>query len=322
VKPTVLITGSAGQIGSELTQLLRGRYGPENVVTADIKGQDFSQPDAGHHERVDVTVKGDIARVVREYHVTTVYHLAAVLSAIGENDPQLAWSVNIQGLKNVLDVSRETGVAKVFWPSSIAVFGPNAPRKMAPQDASLDPTTMYGVTKVTGELLCNYYFLKYGLDTRCVRYPGLISSRTMPGGGTTDYAVEIFYSAIEKGSYQCFVREDTILPMMYMPDALRAAVELMETEPGLVRRHSGYNLASMSFSAGELAREITKHLPSFRCAFVPDSRQAVADSWPESISDTEARRDWGWVPRYDLSSMTEDMIQKLSARLKGVTIKG
>jgi nucleoside-diphosphate-sugar epimerase len=322
VKPTVLVTGSAGQIGSELIRLLRDRYGPENVVAGIFETREQSILDSGPCEVIDVRSRDQIEAAVRKHHIDTIYHLAAVLSAVGEKDPQHAWDVNMQGLKNVLDVSKERGVTRIFWPSSIAVFGPDAPKKMTPQDAPLNPTTMYGVTKVAGELLCNYYCLKYGLDIRCVRYPGLISNSTKPGGGTTDYAVEIFYDAVKGKSYQCFVRANTVLPMMYMPDALRAAVELMEADAKIVRRHTGYNLAAMSFSAGELAAEIARLIPGFRCTYVPDFRQAVADGWPESISDLDARRDWGWVPRYDLGLMTEDMVLKLSKRLRKTTKKG
>lgn len=320
--PTVLITGSEGQIGSELLNLLRHRYGPHNVVAGTFFRPGRNPRVGPPSEHIDVTIKSELERVVMEYQIDTIYHLAAILSAVGEKDPQLAWTVNMNGLKNVLDVSKDLGVSRVFWPSSIAVFGPDAPKHMTPQRAPLNPTTMYGVTKVSGELLCRYYNLKFGVDTRCVRYPGLISSKTRPGGGTTDYAVEIFYSAIETGRYRCFVRANTVLPMMYMPDALRAAVELMEAEPDLVRRHSGYNLAAMSFSPENLAAEIRKHLPAFKCTYSPDSRQAIADGWPETIDDVEARRDWGWVPRYELGSMTEDMVLKLTARLKGPTKKG
>ncbi|HUI85903.1 MAG TPA: NAD-dependent epimerase/dehydratase family protein [Nitrososphaerales archaeon] len=322
MNPTVLVTGSEGQIGSELTDLLRERCGRQNVVAGSLAAPSRQALDDGPAEQLDVTQKGELERVVKGYRIDTIYHLAAVLSAVGENDPQLAWSVNMQGLKNVLDVSKESGISRVFWPSSIAVFGPDAPKRMTPQDTPLNPTTMYGVTKVSGELLCRYYSLKFGVDVRCVRFPGLISNKTRPGGGTTDYAVEIFYSAIDSGRYTCFVRADTMLPMMYMPDALRGAMELMEAPSGLVKRHSGYNLAAMSFSASELAAEIAKHLPAFVCDYRPDSRQVVADGWPESVSDVDARRDWGWVPRYDLAAMTEDMILKLTARLKGKPKKG
>jgi len=302
--------------------LLREKYGQDSVVAGTYGPPSQASMASGPAEHLDVTVAGEVAKVVEKYRVDTIYHLAAVLSAVGERDPQLAWTTNMHGLKNILDASKDAGVSRVFWPSSIAVFGPDAPKLMTPQDASLNPTTMYGVTKVSGELLCRYYGLKFGLDVRCVRYPGLISNKTRPGGGTTDYAVEIFYGAIERGTYSCFVRADTVLPMMYMPDALRAAVELMEAPPAQVKRHSGYNLAAMSFSASDLAAEIRKHIPGFACVYNPDSRQAVADGWPHSISDVEARRDWGWVPRYELGSMTEDMIQKLSAKLKGTPIKG
>ena len=256
-----------------------------------------------------------VAAAVKESKVDTVYHLAALLSATGEKNPQLAWEVNMDGLRNVLEVSRTSGVSRVFWPSSIGAFGPDAPRTRAPQNAALNPTTIYGVTKVAGELLCNYYFVKYGLDVRCLRYPGLISNVTPPGGGTTDYAVEIFYEAIRKGAYTCFLREDTVLPMMYMPDALKATVLIMEAQPSNVPRHLGYNLAAMSFSARELAAEIGKRIPGFTVTYSPDSRQKIADSWPMSIDDSEARRDWGWKPSYDLHGMVDDMLVKLKARL-------
>lgn len=257
-----------------------------------------------------------LERVIKKHSIDTVYHLGAVLSAVGEADPQLAWNVNMQGLKNVLDASVASEVSRVFWPSSIAVFGPDSPRTNAPQGAPLNPATMYGVTKVAGELLCAYYFLKYGLDTRCIRYPGLISSKTPPGGGTTDYAVAIFYSALRGETYSCFVRENTVLPMMYMPDALKGAVLLMEAEPSAVRRHAGYNLAAISFSAGELAAEIKKRLPSFRCVYSPDERQKIADSWPMSIDDREARTEWGWSHDYDLERLTDDMLLQLRSRIR------
>jgi nucleoside-diphosphate-sugar epimerase len=317
VKPRVLVTGSEGQIGSELTHVLRERYGTDNVVAGTFEERNIEQLGIGPREHFDVTSQSDILEVVRKHEIDTIYHLAAVLSALGENNPQLAWTVNMQGLKNVLDVARETGATHIFWPSSIAVFGTDAPKKMASQAVPLNPSTMYGITKVSGELLCNYYHKKYGVDVRCVRYPGLISNKTRPGGGTTDYAVDMFYSALEKGTYQCFVREDTVLPMMYMPDALRASVEIMEAPPKSVARRTGYNLAATSFSAGQLAAEIRKHVQGFRCTYVPDFRQQVADSWPESIDDTEARRDWGWFPRYNLEIMSSDMISSLSVRLKG-----
>ena len=313
--PKVLVTGSAGQIGAELVPYLRSRYGEDSVVAAVHRAQGNPSLRAGPVLTMDVSDYSALARAVKDNRIDTIYHLAALLSAVGEKDPQLAWKVNMDGLRNVLEVSRAEGVKRLFWPSSIGVFGPDAPKKSAPQDAPLNPTTMYGVTKVAGELLCNYYFLKYGLDVRILRYPGLISSEAPPGGGTTDYAVEIFYAAIQKGSYTCFLREDTVLPMMYMPDALTATAMLMEADASKVRRHLGYNLAAISFSAGEIAAEIGRQVPGFRVTYSPDSRQSIADSWPGSIDDTEARKDWGWRHEYDLKRMSSDMLAKLRPRL-------
>jgi nucleoside-diphosphate-sugar epimerase len=312
--PRFLVTGSAGQIGSELVPYLRSRYGNDNVIAGIHKSSGPPALRKGPVEIVDVADSGALAKLIEEYRIDTILHLAALLSATGEDSPQLAWEVNVEGLRKVLEGARTSGVSKIFWPSSIGVFGPDAPRMKAPQNSPLNPTTMYGVTKVAGELLCNYYSLKYGLDVRSLRFPGLISSESPPGGGTTDYAVEIFYAALQKGEYSCFLREDTVLPMMYMPDALRATLRIMEAKT--VPRHLGYNLAAISFSAGELAAEIGKHVPGFRVSYSPDSRQKIADSWPMSIDDSEARRDWGWANEYDLSRMTADMLSKLGPRLK------
>jgi nucleoside-diphosphate-sugar epimerase len=270
---------------------------------------------SGPFEIVDVAKKERLQNVVNKYDVDTIYHLAAVLSATGEQNPQLAWNLNMGSLYNVLEIAREQGIARVFWPSSIAVFGPTAPRLKTPQETVLIPTTMYGVTKVAGELLCNYYFTKFNVDVRGLRYPGIISSETPPGGGTTDYAVEIFYEAIKKKRYTCFVREDTILPMMYMPDCLKSTIDLMEADPSKIKRHDSYNLAGMSFSAGELVAEIKKHIPEFKCDYKPDFRQKIADSWPMSIDDSAAHKDWNWKPSYDLAAMTKEMIDKLSKRV-------
>jgi nucleoside-diphosphate-sugar epimerase len=313
--PKVLVTGSAGQIGAELVPHLRSRYGKNNLVAAIHRAQGDPSLREGPVVTLDAGDTDALAATVKEYKINVVYHLAALLSATGERNPQLAWEVNVDGLRNVLEVARTSGVQRIFWPSSIGAFGPDAPRTNAPQNSPLNPTAIYGVTKVAGELLCNYYFVKYGLDVRCLRYPGLISNVAPPGGGTTDYAVEIFYDAIRKGSYSCFLRENTVLPMMYMPDALKAAVLLMEADPSRVPRHLGYNLAAFSFSAGELAAEIKRHVPGFTVTYSPDSRQKIADSWPMSINDTEARRDWGWKPNYDFGGMVEDMLAKLRARL-------
>jgi len=311
----ILVTGATGQIGSELTVELRKKYGGENVIAAGHRRKPSEKLlSTGPFEYVDVTQKDSIEKVVEKYDIDTIYHLAAVLSAVGEQKPQLAWNVNMNGLYNILEVAREHNMIRVFWPSSIAVFGPETPRVKTPQDTVLIPTTMYGVTKVAGELLCNYYFIRFGLDVRCVRYPGIISSETPPGGGTTDYAVEMFYEAIKKKRYTCFVREDTVLPMMYMPDCIKAAIDLMEADPSKIKHHVGYNVTGMSFSAGELAAEIKKHIPEFECEYKPDFRQKIADSWPMSIDDSVAREEWGWKPDYDLASMTKDMIEKLTRR--------
>ena len=312
--PRILVTGAAGQIGSELVVALRKRYGAKSVIATD-KAVSRAQAASGVLEPLDVMHLSSVERAFKTHEVDVVYHLAAILSAVGETRPDLAWDVNMGGLKNVLDASTRYGVTRVFWPSSIGVFGPDAPRLKAPQDTALNPTTMYGITKVAGELLASYYSLKHGLDVRSVRFPGLISSEAKPGGGTTDYAVEIFYSALQTGRYACFLSEETVLPMMYMPDALRGAMELMEADGKRVKLHRGYNLAAMSFSAGELAAEIGKHVPGFRVVYSPDSRQAIADSWPRSIDDSAARRDWGWKEEYDLPAMVAHMLQRLRGRL-------
>jgi len=309
----ILVTGATGQIGSELTIELRKKYGGDNVIAAGHRRKPSEKlVNSGPFQYIDVTNRESIEKVVQKYDIDTIYHLAAVLSAIGEEKPRIAWKVNMNGLYTVLEIAREHGLARVFWPSSIAVFGPEAPRVNTPQDTVLIPRTMYGVTKVAGELLCNYYFLRFGLDVRSVRYPGVISSETPPGGGTTDYAVEIFYEAIKKKRYMCFVREDTVLPMMYMPDCINAAINLMEVDASRVKHRTSYNVTAISFSVGELAAEIKKHIPDFKCEYKPDFRQKIADSWPMSIDDSVARREWRWKPTYDLASMTRDMIEKLT----------
>ena len=311
----ILVTGATGQIGSELTMELRKRYGGDNVVAAGHRRKPSERlVSSGPFEYVDIAKRDSVKKLVEGYDIDTIYHLAAVLSAVGERNPQLAWDVNMSGLCNILEVAREHNIVRVFWPSSIAVFGPEAPRVNTPQETVLIPRTMYGVTKVAGELLCNYYFMRFGLDVRGVRYPGIISSETLPGGGTTDYAVEIFYEAIKKKRYTCFVREDTTLPMMYMPDCIKAAINLMEADPSKIKCRTSYNVAGTSFSAGELTAEIKKHIPEFRCEYQPDFRQEIADSWPMSIDDSAAREEWGWKPNHDLAAMTKDMIEKLTKR--------
>ncbi len=309
----ILVTGASGQIGSELTPKLRERHGKENVFASDIREPSEAFTGQGPFEVIDVTDKERLERVVREHEIDTIFHLAAVLSATGERKPQLAWRVNIQGLHNVLEVAREQGLVRVFNPSSIAVFGPETPRDNTPQETILRPRTLYGITKVTGELLGDYYFNKYGLDVRGIRFPGVISNVTPPGGGTTDYAVEIFYEAIKSGRYTCFVEERTVLPMIYMPDCLKATLDIMDADLSRLKHHTDFNVAGVSFSAGELASEIRKHIPDFEVSYAPDYRQEIADTWPRSVDDSSAREEWGWAPQYDLESMTLDMLDSLSS---------
>ena len=313
---TILVTGANGQIGTELTRVLRARFGSERVVASSrrLPPADSADGASGPYELLDVTDRPAIKAVLERHQVDTIYHLAAMLSAVGETDPQRAWSVNMGGLANVLEAARTHGVRQVFWPSSIAVFGPDTPRDQTPQDTLMRPTTIYGVAKVAGELLCDYYVRRYRLDVRGVRYPGVISSGTPPGGGTTDYAVAIFYEALRSGRYTCFVREDTVLPMIYMPDCIQAALDLMDADTSALRHHNAFNLAAMSFSAGELAAEIGTHVPGFVCTYEPDARQAIADSWPRTLDDAAARQEWGWTPRYGLAEMTADMMATLRAR--------
>jgi nucleoside-diphosphate-sugar epimerase len=318
----ILVTGSTGQIGSELTIDLREKYGKENVLAGGHK----RPPNAallrsGQYVVVDTYDRKQLDEVVKANDITTIYHLASILSASGEKNPQLAWDVNIGGLYNVLEIARELKLANVFWPSSIAVFGPETPRDNTPQNTVMIPTTMYGVTKVAGELLCNYYFTRFGVDVRSLRYPGIISSETPPGGGTTDYAVEIFYEAIKNKRYTCFLGQDTVLPMMYMPDCIKATIDLMEADPSRIKCRTSYNLTAFSFAARELVEEIRKHIPEFSCTYVPDFRQKIADSWPRSIDDSVASKEWGWKPGYDLAAMTNDMLAKLTKRLASPTGK-
>ncbi len=313
----ILVTGATGQIGSELTVELRRKYGGANVVAAGHKRTPSETLlKSGPYEVLDATDKSGLASIVGKHEVDTIYHLASVLSAAGEQNPQLAWEVNMGGLYNILEFARQRQGTRVFWPSSIAVFGPETPRVKTPQNAVMIPTTIYGVGKVSGELLCNYYCAKFGVDVRSLRYPGIISSDTPPGGGTTDYAVAIFYEAIKKKHYTCFLREDTVLPMMYMPDCIKATLNLMDTDESRVKCRTSYNLTAMSFSAGELAAEIKKHIPDFSCEYIPDFRQKIADSWPMSIDDSEARHDWSWKPDYDLAAMTENMIETLTRKFE------
>ncbi len=303
----VLVTGAFGQIGSELVPVLQKKKGVAKVVALDNRKPTTNIE--GIIEIADITDAVALGRIVKKHKIDTVFHLVSLLSATGEHNPNLAWDVNMHGLKIVLDLAVKYNM-RVFWPSSIAAFGPTTPRDKTPQRTVLEPTTMYGVTKVAGELLCQYYFLKYGVDVRSVRYPGLISWKAQPGGGTTDYAVAIFHEALARGSYECFVRNDTVLPMMYMDDAIRGTLQLMDAPAAKLTIRTSYNLAAMSFRADELAAEIQKHVPC-KVTYRPDHRQKIADSWPHSIDDSQARKDWGWKPKVNLAAMTKDMLKHL-----------
>jgi nucleoside-diphosphate-sugar epimerase len=314
-KTRIMLTGASGQIGTDLLKVLRRTHGDSNVVAADI--QPLSDPalrESGPFEICDVTRRERIEEVVRKHDIGTIYHLAAILSATGEKNPQLAWNVNINGTYNVLEIAREHGMSRVFIPSSIAAFGPETPREDTPQETVLRPKTMYGVTKVAGELLADYYVKRFKVDVRGCRFPGIISHETLPGGGTTDYAVAIFYEAVKSRKYTCFLREDSRLPMMYMPDCLKSVTDLMAADFGRLRHHADFNLAAMSFTPAELAAEIKVHIPDFVIDYKPDFRQAIADSWPTSIDDAAAREEWGWKPGYDLKAMVKDMLDVLSRR--------
>ncbi|MBU3896874.1 MAG: NAD-dependent epimerase/dehydratase family protein [Nanoarchaeota archaeon] len=305
----ILVIGSAGQIGTELVPALRKEFGNENVIAGYHNKIPIDEiKNSGSMEIVNALDKQGLENVVKKYNIDTIFHMASLLSAAGEKNPDLAWDVNMNGLKNVLDVAKENKI-QVFWPSSIAAFGPTTPRENTPQTTVLEPNTMYGVTKVAGELLCNYYFNKYGVDVRSLRYPGIISYKTLPGGGTTDYAVDIFFKAIQEGKYTCFLKEDATLPMMYMPDAVKATIDIMKADSVKIR--TSYNLAAISFSPEEIFNEIKKHIPDFIIDYVPDFRQKIADSWPKSIDDSLARKDWNWKHTYDLAKMTEDMLINL-----------
>ncbi|MEZ4777125.1 MAG: NAD-dependent epimerase/dehydratase family protein [Bacteroidia bacterium] len=305
----ILVIGALGQIGSELTAALTEKYGNDAVVATDIRIPDHKTDFL--FLKLDILDKDALFQVISQYRIGTVYNLAAILSAKGEQQPQLAWEINMKSLLNTLEAARELSLEKVFWPSSIAVFGPSTPRVHTPQNCEMDPSTVYGISKLAGERWCAYYAKKYGIDVRSLRYPGLISYKTLPGGGTTDYAVEIFHEAVKKGRYTSFLREDTALPMMYMPDAIRATLSIMDAPGESIKIRSSYNLAGISFTPGMLSAEIASHIPSFQCDFQPDFRQEIADSWPQSIDDSEATKDWGWKPGFDLSGMTREMIMHI-----------
>src|SRR5690349_2271146 len=311
VKEKILVIGASGQIGVELTMALRNIYGNHNVIASDLREENDLLKGTGPYVSLDVMNKEMLHVQVIRQNITQIYLLAAILSATGEKNPNLAWHLNMQSLLNVLDIAKEEKLHKVYWPSSIAVFGPTSPKKNCPQQTIIEPTTVYGISKYAGEFWCNYFHQRFGVDVRSLRYPGLISYKSAPGGGTTDYAVEIFHEALEENKYTCFLKEDTYLPMMYMPDAIRATIELMETPANRIDIRTSYNISGMSFSPAEIAAEIKKYKPDFSISYEPDYRQAIADSWPQSIDDTVARNDWGWAHEYDLIKMTKDMLENL-----------
>lgn len=314
----IVVTGAVGQIGSELTMYLRDKYGGDNVVAIGHRTKPSEKlKNSGPFEFINVSEYKQVEDIVKKYDIGTIYHLAAILSAVGENKPQLCWDVNMNGLYNVLEVAREHKCT-MFIPSSIAAFGPETPKDNTPQDTIQRANTMYGVTKVAGEVLSDYYYTRFNVDTRGVRYPGIISYETLPGGGTTDYAVEIFYEAIKNKRYSCFLREDTMLDMMYMPDALKGACDLMEADPSKLKHRNAFNLTAFNFTPKEIVEKIKVHIPDFQMEYNVDPvRQAIADSWPNHMDDSCAREEWGWSPEYDLDAMVKDMIEKLTEKLKG-----
>jgi nucleoside-diphosphate-sugar epimerase len=303
-----LIIGAGGQIGIELTMALRAKHGTENVIASDIRKPSSPELDNGPFEILDALQKADLERIIAQHGIDEVYLLAALLSATAEKYPEKAWDLNMNGLFHVLNLAREKKIRKIFWPSSIAVFGPTTPRANTPQFTVMEPTSVYGISKQAGERWCEYYFQKYGVDVRSVRYPGLIGYRSEPGGGTTDYAVDIFYHALNQGTYECFLGPETMLPMMMMEDAIRATMELMEAPAEQIQVRSSYNIAGVSFTPSILAREIEKHIPGFSISYKPDFRQALADSWPDSIDDSKAGADWGWKAAYNLDLLVSSMI--------------
>ena len=306
-KKTILITGAGGQIGSVLTKTLRDTYGANSVIATDIRSTELGD---GPFELLDVLNGNRLHELVKRYRVTEIYHLAAILSARGEQNPKIAWDINMDSLFNVLDAAKERNL-KVFFPSSIAAFGPNTPKVNTPQDTITQPTTVYGISKAAGENWCQYYFLKYGLDVRSVRFPGIIGYQSLPGGGTTDYAVDIYHKAILGEDFTCFLGPDTRLPMLYMDDAIQGVLQLMSAPKDKLSVRTSYNLAGVSFTPAEISAEIQKHHPDFKIHYAPDFRQAIADSWPQSIDDQQARQDWNWHPQFDLARMTEDMLSHL-----------
>jgi len=312
IKKKILVTGAFGQIGSELVPALQKKYGLNQVVA--VGHNNIPNDFEGILEKVDTRDKDSIASIIKKYKINTIYHLVSLMSVKGEIDPNVTWDINMNGLKHILDLGVEYKL-QIFWPSSIAAFGPSTPRENTPQHTVLEPTTIYGVTKYAGEGLCRYYNIKYGLDVRSVRYPGIISWKTLPGGGTTDYAVAIFYDGLKTGKYECFVKPDTVLPMMYIDDAIKGTIDLMEAPSEKIKVRNSYNLAAISFEAQELAKELKKHIPNLKVTYKPDKRQRIADSWPMSIDDSDARHDWGWKHDVDLPTMTKIMVENLRKKI-------
>jgi len=317
-KEKILIIGASGQLGTELVEALRNIYGASSVVASDIRKSDNPVFETGPFETLDILDLAKWKDILQRHQPTQVYHLAALLSATAEQNPEFAWKLNMQGLFHVLDAAREEGssIGRVYWPSSIAAFGPNTPRFETPQYGPMDPTTVYGISKYAGELYIQYYFQRYGVDTRSLRYPGLIGHKSDPGGGTTDYAVGIYHDALKGEVHDCFLKEGTILPMLYMPDAVKATLDVMHADPEKIKMRMSYNLAGMSFAPEEIADRIKEHIPDFQIAYNPDYRQAIADTWPAVIDDSLAREHWGWKPEYDLAAMTKDMLENIAPRYR------
>ncbi|MGN6298822.1 MAG: NAD-dependent epimerase/dehydratase family protein [Ginsengibacter sp.] len=312
IREKILVIGACGQIGVELTLELRKIYGGHNVIASDLRAENDLLKGTGPYVSLDVMNKEMLHVQVIRQNITQIYLLAAILSATGEKNPNLAWSLNMTSLLNVLEIAKDENVHKVYWPSSIAVFGPTSPKINCPQQTIIEPITVYGISKFAGEFWCNYFNQRFDIDVRSLRYPGLISYKSEPGGGTTDYAVEIFHAAVEENYFDCFLKEDTYLPMMYMPDAIRATIELMEAPVEKISVRTSYNISGVSFSPKEIADEIKNHLPDFTISYHPDYRQAIAQSWPQSIDDSVARADWGWKPKYDLRALTAEMLKNVN----------
>lgn len=312
LKSRILVLGGCGQLGTELVTHLRAKYGKKKVIVSDIKEADAEMMADGPFEVIDATDYSQIEDVVIEYEITEIYLLAAMLSATGEKFPEKAWQLNMNSLFNVLDLAKEGKIEKVFWPSSIAVFGESTPKNQTPQQTIMEPSTVYGISKLAGERWCEYYHRKFGVDVRSIRYPGLISYKTAPGGGTTDYAVDIYHKALKHDCYVCFLDKDTELPMMYIDDAIRATISIMEAPREQIKVHSSYNLSALSFTPTQVAEEIKKHRPDFKISYNPDFRQEIADSWPSSIDDSSARKDWGWSHKYGLEEITQIMLRELA----------